>query len=143
MKMTSVLFKSKLFAGCRPDSPRGLVVKPQCPNKGPRFESRRHALFFLVFFLLFLLSLFFYHSYHKNNCLRHKDQSFFNNRGQNIVTAYDSDINKTRHKEKNEPRLKMKLEMLTCTRVMLQIKGFFSPIDQVKGNQLSARFPCP
>ena len=39
----------------------------------------------------------------KNNCLSRKDESFFNNRGHNIVTAYDRDINKTnkiRHKDK-------------------------------------------
>ena len=50
-----------------------------------------------------IIVIFFYHSYHKNNCLSRKDESFFNNRGQNIVTAYDRDINKTnktRHKDK-------------------------------------------
>ena len=55
------------------------------------------------------LLLFFYHSYHKNNFFSRKDESFFNNRGQNIVTAYDRDINKTnktRHKDStNEPSL--------------------------------------
>ena len=38
--------------------------------------------------------IFFYHSYHKNNCLSHKGESFFNNRGQNIITAYDRDIHR-------------------------------------------------
>ena len=79
--MTSVLFKLNLFAGSRWDSPRGLVVKLQCWDKGPRFDPRRRCVFFLVFFLPFLLLLFFYHSYHKNDCLSRKDESFFNNRG--------------------------------------------------------------
>ena len=91
--MTSVLFKSKLFAASRREGPRG--------NKGPRIEPRRTSVFFPSF--SFIIITFFYHSYHKNNCLSRKDESFFNNRGQNIVTAYDRDINKTnktRHKDK-------------------------------------------
>ena len=75
--------------------------------KVPGSSLVRHALFslsFSPFYLFFLLLLlFFYHSYHKNNCLSRKDESFFRNRGQNMVTAYDRDINntnKTRHEDK-------------------------------------------
>ena len=63
-----------------------------------RFFSLSFSFFFFYYYCYF-----FYHSYHKNNCLSRKDESFFNNRGQNIVTAYDRDINKTnktRHKDK-------------------------------------------
>ena len=56
------------------------------------------AFFFslLVIFLLFLFNIyiFFYHSYHENNCLSREYESFFNNSGQNIVTAYGRDMNK-------------------------------------------------
>ena len=41
--------------------------------KGPRFESRRHALFSLSFSFFFFYYYFFYHSYHENNCLSRKD----------------------------------------------------------------------
>ena len=43
--MTSVLVKLELFAGLRRESLRGLVVKPWCWNKGPRFESRQTCVF--------------------------------------------------------------------------------------------------
>ena len=49
-----------LFAELRRESPRGQVVIPSRWNKGPRFESRRLCVFFLVFFLLFLLLLLFF-----------------------------------------------------------------------------------
>ena len=60
------------------------------------FFSSSFSFFFFYYY-------FFYHSYHKNDCLSRKDESFFNNRGQNIITSYDRDINetnKTRHKDK-------------------------------------------
>ena len=45
-------------------------------------------------FFFFLILFFFYHSYHENNCLSREYESFFNNSGQNIVTAYGRDMNK-------------------------------------------------
>ena len=44
--------------------------------------------FFSCLFRSFsFIVIFFYHSCHKNNCLSRKDESFFNNRGQKIVTG--------------------------------------------------------
>ena len=59
--------------------------------------------FFFFYYYYYYYYYYFCHSDHKNNCLGRKDESFFNNRGQNMVTAYDRDINKTnktRHKDK-------------------------------------------
>ena len=89
MMMTSVLFKFKLFAGLRRVSLRGLG-----------FEPRRICVIFACLFpsfpfiIIIIIIIIFCHSYHRNNCSSRKDESFSNNRGQNIVTAYDRDINK-------------------------------------------------
>ena len=90
MMMTSVLFKFKLFAGLRRVSLRGLG-----------FEPRRICVIFACLFpsfpfiiIIIIIIIIFCHSYHRNNCSSRKDESFSNNRGQNIVTAYDKDINK-------------------------------------------------
>ena len=106
--------------------------------------STNTRFFFLVFFLLFLLLLFFfYHSYHKNNCLSRKDESFFNNRGQNIVTAYDRDINKTnktRHKDStNEPSLNETRNVNLYSSNVLDLR-LFSPIDVNKETFLIDEF---
>ena len=101
--------------------------------KVPGSSLVRHALFSLSFspsYLLFLLLLlFFYHSYHKNNCLSRKDESFFNNRGQNIVTEYDRDINKTnktRHKDStNEPSLNETRNVNLSSSNVLDLRLFF------------------
>ena len=98
------------------------------------------ALFFSLSFSFFFFYyyFFFYHSYHKNNCLSRKDESFFNNRGQNIVTEYDRDINKTnktRHKDStNEPSLNETRNVNLYSSNVLDLR-LFSPIDEVKSNK--------
>ena len=82
--------------------------------------------------------IIFYHSYHKNNCLSRKDESFLNNRGQNIVREYDRDINKTnktRHKDStNEPSLNETRNVNLFSSNVLDLR-LFSPIDKVKSNK--------
>ena len=89
----------KIQAFCRLKGERTVVVLSYNRNVGikvPGSSLVGLAFFFsLVIFLLFLFNIiFFYHSYQKNNCLSREYESFFNNRGQNIVTAYGRDINK-------------------------------------------------
>ena len=97
------------------------------------------AFFFPCLFPSFsFIIIFFYHSYHKNNCLSRKDESFLNNRGQNIVREYDRDINKTnktRHKDStNEPSLNETRNVNLYSSNVLDLR-LFSPIDEVKSNK--------
>ena len=111
-------------------SPQGRVSSDMCffPCLFPSFS-------FIIIFV--------YQSCHKNNVLSRKDESFFNNRGQKIVTAYDRRINKTnkiRHKDKwNETRN----VNLYSSNIMFLIKGCFFSVDEVKSNKWSARFLSP
>ena len=59
--MTSVLVKLELFGVLRRESLRGLVVKPWCWKKGPRFESRQTCFFFPCLFpsFSFITIIFF------------------------------------------------------------------------------------
>ena len=103
------LNKSFLMTQCvKPSWPSGITVMLRQRSQNRLSSNKR--FFSLSFSFFFCYYYFFYHSFYKNNCLSRKDESFFNNRGQNIVTAYDRDINKTnktRHKDStNEPRLK-------------------------------------
>ena len=90
------------------------------------------CLFFPCLFpsFSFIVIIIFCHSYHKNNCLSRKDESFFNNRGQNIVTEYDRDINKTnktRHKDStNEPSLNETRNVNLYSSNVLDRRLFFS-----------------
>lgn len=75
--------KHELFTGTTWESLRGLMVKPWNMNKGPKFKSCQACgipcLF--PFFLYFTTA-----SYHNKHLFKPlKDESFFSNRGQNIV----------------------------------------------------------
>ena len=112
------------------------MVKRNNGGKVPGSGLNIHTFFFsLSFSFFFFYYYFFYHSYHKNNCLSRKDESFFNNRGQNIVTEYDRDINKTRHKDStNEPSLNETRNVNLYSSNVLDLRLFF-PIDEVKSNK--------
>ena len=115
------------------------MVKRNNGGKVPGSGPNRHTFFFPCLFPSFsFIIIIFYHSYHKNNCLSRKDESFFNNRGQNIVTEYDRDINKTnktRHKDStNEPSLNETRNVNLYSSNVLDLR-LFSPIDEVKSNK--------
>ena len=55
----------------------------------------QHAVFFHCLLPSFsFIIIIFYHSYHKNNSLSRKDESFLTIEDRISVTAYDRDINK-------------------------------------------------
>lgn len=75
--------KHELFTGTTWESLRGLMVKPWNMNQGPKFKSCQACGFpcLFPFFLYFTTT-----SYHNKHLFKPlKDESFFSNRGQNIV----------------------------------------------------------
>ena len=91
----------KIQAFCRLKGERTLVALSYNRNGGikvPGSSLVGFAFFFsclsFSFFFFLIYIYIFYHSYHENNCLSREYESFFNNSGQNIVTAYGRDINK-------------------------------------------------
>ena len=91
----SFRFLLKYFACFKPLCIGSVYGDGDVEIKVPGLSLVKDTFFFPRLFPSFsFIIIFFYHSYHKNNCLSRKDESFFNNRRQNIVTAYDRDINK-------------------------------------------------